>query len=68
MLGVLRQCRCTCYGPNPRGVELQVVQMYSFDELKVESQHVSDQIVATLQEKVQVAGMLILSMTLNELN
>jgi regulator of protease activity HflC (stomatin/prohibitin superfamily) len=46
----------------------QVVQLYSYEELKVEARTISDKIVRELQHRVLVAGAQIDSMTLNELN
>jgi len=46
----------------------QVVQRYTYDELKVEARAISEQIVAELQTRVVVAGAQVDSMTLNELN
>ena len=46
----------------------QVVQQYTYDELKVEGRAISEQIVTELQERVIVAGAQVDSMTLNELN
>jgi regulator of protease activity HflC (stomatin/prohibitin superfamily) len=46
----------------------QVVQLYSYEELKVEARTISDKIVRELQLRVLVAGAQIDSMTLNELN
>lgn len=46
----------------------QVVQRYTYDELKVEARAISDQIVDELQKRIVVAGAQVDSMTLNELN
>lgn len=46
----------------------QVVQRYTYDELKVEARSISEQIVSELQTRVHVAGAQVDSMTLNELN
>ncbi len=52
--------------PSPRA--RQVVQLYSYEELKVEARTISDKIVRELQHRVLVAGAQVDSMTLNELN
>ena len=46
----------------------QVVQAYTYDELKVEARQVTDQVVRELQSRVIVAGAQVDSITLNELN
>ena len=46
----------------------QVVQAYTYDELKVEARQVTDQVVRELQGRVIVAGAQVDSITLNELN
>lgn len=45
-----------------------VVSKYEYQDLKQDSDAVSKEMVASLQEKVEVAGVRISSMLLNELN
>lgn len=45
-----------------------VVQKYTYEELKVEGEQLSQETVSALQARVEVAGVQVQSMTLNELN
>jgi len=44
-----------------------VVGKFTYDELKVEASHIGDEMIKVLQPKVHVAGAVISSVTLNEL-